>query len=742
MIAAEANYEKDIFLEDEVKDGFYVPSMMKRAWRQSLLLLRELDRVCTKHGLHYYLEWGTLLGAVRHGGFIPWDDDVDVCMHRNDVEKLKALAPQEFPEGYTFLNFENSDNWEFTESFANTERMNFSEDYLLEHDGFPYISSIDIFVLDNVTDDREYEEKRAKDINQLLLLFEYLDRQKMGAKDLKVMRQLIHEKTGLCMQGLSKIDMKRQLLREARRIMMLNDNEETDYVVQMVPWGLRFNRYTHRSVYEKPVRIPFEGMEVCVPACYDELLTIKFSRGYPIIRYGTGSHDYPFFEGQAGQLGQKVDYPIRYKFQKSSLNRKPADKSNSLKETAKDFIDYMADANKRLDVLSVEERQTLLEECQAVAIDFGTLVELIKGEGTKMVSCLEKYCEVLYQISVGSVELSALKAAADSAEAAVKEGIINRREVLLIPYKPEHWNGLHRIWEEKMREPDADVYVLAVPYFYKDYDGRLRDMVYEPEKYPKELNVVEYGDYALLLHCPDEIYIQNPYDEYNMAISIHPDYYASKLRQYTDHLVYIPYFKTSDFERSNKPAVYNMRDYCTVPGVVLADRVILQSKIIRERYIEVLSEFAGRSTKKIWEEKIAVDEPQKIDSRKEKKTVVFGCCLGTLLKYQQEYFSHLGTVLDTFRTAADDINVIWHVEPWMERQLKEYDAELYVSWQRMRQDYEAAGWGTVDDTTKPCDLAEKADAYYGDTTVCLKEFELRGKPIMLANPAVNLSASI
>ena len=53
-----------------------------------LSILKAFDIMCRNHGLRYYLEYGTLLGAVRHGGFIPWDDDLDIMMPRPDYELL------------------------------------------------------------------------------------------------------------------------------------------------------------------------------------------------------------------------------------------------------------------------------------------------------------------------------------------------------------------------------------------------------------------------------------------------------------------------------------------------------------------------------------------------------------------------------------------------------------------------------------------------------------------------------
>ena len=72
---------------------------MKDVWAVEQSILDQIARVCDDHGLRWSLAYGTLLGAVRHGGFIPWDDDVDIMMPREDYEKLMALWPEVAPAG-------------------------------------------------------------------------------------------------------------------------------------------------------------------------------------------------------------------------------------------------------------------------------------------------------------------------------------------------------------------------------------------------------------------------------------------------------------------------------------------------------------------------------------------------------------------------------------------------------------------------------------------------------------------
>ena len=87
------------FLKEEIRCEYKVTQDLKKIWMVGLDILFELDKVCKKHNLKYFLLWGSLLGAIRHKGFIPWDDDIDVGMLRSDYEKLFSLK-EEFDAPY------------------------------------------------------------------------------------------------------------------------------------------------------------------------------------------------------------------------------------------------------------------------------------------------------------------------------------------------------------------------------------------------------------------------------------------------------------------------------------------------------------------------------------------------------------------------------------------------------------------------------------------------------------------
>ena len=96
--------EREVYIEnidrDEMRSGFLVTSHRKKLWNVQINLIKEFDRICKKHNLRWFAIGGTLLGATRHKGFIPWDDDVDVAMLRPEYEKFRKIVASEIKPPY------------------------------------------------------------------------------------------------------------------------------------------------------------------------------------------------------------------------------------------------------------------------------------------------------------------------------------------------------------------------------------------------------------------------------------------------------------------------------------------------------------------------------------------------------------------------------------------------------------------------------------------------------------------
>lgn len=102
MIKLQSITLPDGFLREETRDGYTVSAKMKEVWAVELDLLQCFMNVCEKNGLRYFMDSGTLLGAARHHGFIPWDNDIDVSMLYDDYVKLREIAKSEFNGPYFF----------------------------------------------------------------------------------------------------------------------------------------------------------------------------------------------------------------------------------------------------------------------------------------------------------------------------------------------------------------------------------------------------------------------------------------------------------------------------------------------------------------------------------------------------------------------------------------------------------------------------------------------------------------
>lgn len=148
----------DLYLEDTIAT-FVVPKEMKCLWAIQLDLLAKIDSICRKYNIRYSIDSGTLIGAKRHGGFIPWDDDIDVVMPRKDYEKFKKVVVDEISGYYYFQTSDNSPG--YYRSFGRL--LNTGTVAALKSDmrngkmlwKYRQCVFVDILVLDNIPDNEE-----------------------------------------------------------------------------------------------------------------------------------------------------------------------------------------------------------------------------------------------------------------------------------------------------------------------------------------------------------------------------------------------------------------------------------------------------------------------------------------------------------------------------------------------------------------------------------------------------------
>ena len=307
MISFEIDEE---FFRDEVRCGFKVSSLMKRCWGAQLKVLNDFDAVCSRHGLKWYAFCGTLLGAVRHKGFIPWDDDVDICMLRGDYNMFLHYAKKEMP-GYIIENYdsytpEENRNYNFQgiTRINNTYTADFNPDYLRAHCGFPYTVGIDLYPLDYVPRDPE-EYSIAKTVFGYTILTGYKYKSLNWPRyakpnvdfesiNLDEAYSSIQDATGIRIDKNG--DVLRQLNDIAINISSYTKSKDADMVACMMHTAFGENHMIFpKNAFRDRIAVPFEGGRIYVPSGYDSILRSNYGANYMIPNTHV-PHDYPYYK--------------------------------------------------------------------------------------------------------------------------------------------------------------------------------------------------------------------------------------------------------------------------------------------------------------------------------------------------------------------------------------------------------------------------------------------------------------
>lgn len=220
-----------------------------------LLLLREFDRVCKKLEIPYYLFAGTLLGAVRHEGFIPWDDDLDVIMLRADYERFLRQAPQELDSG-VFLQKEFSAHWPMFFSKLRLEGTTCLEKYKPKDPKIHQGVYMDIFPCDNAYDSRLL--RKIQFLASKVVIAKGLDREGY-VTDSKIKKLFMYA----C----------RVLPRGMFHKIVRGPKKSSSYLHSFLGGASRYDRSVYpRGCFNKSMMLSFEGAGYPVPAGYTWIL--------------------------------------------------------------------------------------------------------------------------------------------------------------------------------------------------------------------------------------------------------------------------------------------------------------------------------------------------------------------------------------------------------------------------------------------------------------------------------------
>lgn len=278
------------FLDEEIRCGYIVTRQMKEVWAVELDLLAELLRVCDKYSIKIFASGGTLLGAIRHKGMIPWDDDIDMMMFREDYETLCKIATTEFHEPYFFQT-------EYTDLGSLRGhaqlRNSMTTAILLEEQGNSTFNQgifIDIFPLDAVIDDdklfeeqyKESEKYKSKAKKYSRFSTRYSENITTGIKG--KIKNIVYPIVNLIIRMLK---LEEKTYHRFESVCQKYNDQETERVSTLT---LQFNNKQHfkyREDFDEIIYVPFEFMIIPIGKMYDHALRQRFGDYMQIVKGGS-----------------------------------------------------------------------------------------------------------------------------------------------------------------------------------------------------------------------------------------------------------------------------------------------------------------------------------------------------------------------------------------------------------------------------------------------------------------------
>ena len=271
---------------------------LRNAQMIMLMIMRKIHAVCEKHHIKYWLDYGSLIGAVRHGGFIPWDDDFDICMMREDYERFNKIAQEELGDEYFWQTWDTDPGFIF--SFGKVRLKNtiwkekITGKIILKEQGV----FVDIFPVDHVPDNKAIR-------NLLFFIYNYIDY-------VFRVRNFIFKETffkRIIASMLRIVTTNSFFKKQLMSIIYWCSKSEKSRYVSMLSLGTAKRNLIEKKFFSEVVLHKFENTELYIPKCFHDRLQKCYGdyMTMPSENQRIGGHAIDMFDfGPYSQIGQAV----------------------------------------------------------------------------------------------------------------------------------------------------------------------------------------------------------------------------------------------------------------------------------------------------------------------------------------------------------------------------------------------------------------------------------------------------